>query len=272
MGISSPKDSLAPPEAVYLSKQESGYFSDELGEYEEFMELLAVSGQRYIESTALTRRSFIRVDYAHFSVRVARVSKDTANGFQLGLPKTLASVCQVTLNEALSGRMESILRKKMNGLIFTKPSGDFLRSGYCYSYHWAPALDRLLEPRPEPLLLQRPRVHDIHHSRASWLIQVSVTLPVIQKRLGHTSIKTDGLAYRRQKRTPTPSASSPTRKRMPLPLLPAPVNTSKPAISRARPWKSNGHLAGLAAVTAGTLPPAGSLKEQPPTGLSSPAC
>lgn len=191
VGISSPKGSLAPREAVYLSKQEFGYISNELGEYEDFVELLAGSGLRYNESTALTRRSFSRVDDRHLSVRVSRAWKDTAHGFQLGSPKTLASVRQVTLSEALSARMDVVLRtKKLDELIFTKPSGDFLRPGYFYSYHWAPALERLLEARPEPLLLQRPRVHDIRHSHASWLIQAGVPLPVIQKRLGHTSIKT----------------------------------------------------------------------------------
>lgn len=191
VGISSPKGSLAPREAIYPNKQEFGYVSDELGECENFVELLAGSGLRYNESTALTRRGFNRMDDTQLSVRLSRAWKDTAHGFQLRLPKTLASVCQVTLNEAISGRMVRILRtKKMDELIFTKPSGDFLRPGYLYSYHWAAALARQLEARPEPLLLQRLRVHDIRHSHASWLIQAGVPLPVIQKRLGHTSIKT----------------------------------------------------------------------------------
>lgn len=39
-------------------------------------------------------------------------------------------------------------------------------------------------------LLKRPRIHDLRHSHASWLIAVKVPLPVIQRRMGHESITT----------------------------------------------------------------------------------
>ncbi|MFD6195709.1 tyrosine-type recombinase/integrase [Mycobacteriaceae bacterium NPDC060252] len=36
----------------------------------------------------------------------------------------------------------------------------------------------------------RPRIHDLRHTCASWLIQAGVPLPVIQQHLGHESIQT----------------------------------------------------------------------------------
>jgi integrase len=35
-----------------------------------------------------------------------------------------------------------------------------------------------------------PRIHDLRHSHASWLIAAGVPLPAIQRRLGHESITT----------------------------------------------------------------------------------
>jgi integrase len=37
---------------------------------------------------------------------------------------------------------------------------------------------------------KRPRIHDLRHSYASWLIHGGVPLPVIQQTLGHESITT----------------------------------------------------------------------------------
>jgi len=39
-------------------------------------------------------------------------------------------------------------------------------------------------------ILKRPRVHDLRHTHASWLIHEGVPLPIIQRRLGHESIQT----------------------------------------------------------------------------------
>jgi integrase len=36
---------------------------------------------------------------------------------------------------------------------------------------------------------RRPRIHDLRHTCASWLIQAGIPLPVIQQHLGHESIE-----------------------------------------------------------------------------------
>ncbi|MDX3849451.1 tyrosine-type recombinase/integrase [Streptomyces sp. AK02-01A] len=45
-------------------------------------------------------------------------------------------------------------------------------------------------PRPKRGLTKRPRIYDLRHTHASWLIAGKVPLPVIQARLGHESITT----------------------------------------------------------------------------------
>jgi len=37
---------------------------------------------------------------------------------------------------------------------------------------------------------KRPRIHDLRHTHASWLIAAGVPLPYIQQRLGHENIST----------------------------------------------------------------------------------
>lgn len=55
---------------------------------------------------------------------------------------------------------------------------------------WGPALDELGDQ-----LRARPRIHDLRHTHASWLIAAGVPLTLIQRRLGHESIKTTSDRY-----------------------------------------------------------------------------
>ena len=44
-------------------------------------------------------------------------------------------------------------------------------------------------------LTKKPRVHDLRHTNASWLIQAGVPLTVVQRHLGHESIQTTSDRY-----------------------------------------------------------------------------
>jgi integrase len=56
---------------------------------------------------------------------------------------------------------------------------------------WVPSLVRAKEAG----LTKNPRVHDLRHTNASWLIQAGVPLTVIQRHLGHESIQTTSDRY-----------------------------------------------------------------------------
>jgi len=46
-------------------------------------------------------------------------------------------------------------------------------------------------PDPDaPRLTKRPRVHDLRHTHASWMLAAGTDLFVLQRRLGHESITT----------------------------------------------------------------------------------
>lgn len=78
------------------------------------------------------------------------------------------------------------LGKKPTDLIFTAPEGGAWHSGVFHAHRWKPALDAANSAG----LTKRPRIHDLRHTHASWLIAGKVPLPVIQARLGHESITT----------------------------------------------------------------------------------
>jgi integrase len=70
-------------------------------------------------------------------------------------------------------------------LVFTAPGGGRLDQGNWYGARWQPAV----EAARKAGLPSSPRFHDLRHAHAAWLISAGVPLPVIQKRLGHKSIK-----------------------------------------------------------------------------------
>jgi integrase len=68
---------------------------------------------------------------------------------------------------------------------------DPVRAQNFFSNAWVPALAKAKGKG----LTKKPRVHDLRHTNASWLIQAGVPLTVIQRHLGHESIQTTSDRY-----------------------------------------------------------------------------
>lgn len=76
--------------------------------------------------------------------------------------------------------------KAPDELVFTAVSGGQLKNARFSGYYWRPAVERA-----RTLGLEKdPRIHDLRHTHASWLIAAGRPLPSIQRRLGHESITT----------------------------------------------------------------------------------
>jgi integrase len=58
------------------------------------------------------------------------------------------------------------------------------------NHGFAPRVWRPAVLRAEPKIHKTPRIHDLRHTCASWLIAAGIPLPVIQQQLGHESIQT----------------------------------------------------------------------------------
>lgn len=87
-------------------------------------------------------------------------------------------------------------RQRTSFTVLTRRPGRARSHGFSRRV-WAPALERAwpsVEENGEPITdkskILRPRIHDLRHTCASWLIQAGVPMPVVSQHLGHESINT----------------------------------------------------------------------------------
>lgn len=164
---------------VFLTRDEfqtlKAAFSDH---YQPLVEFLVASGCRASEALAL-RPSDVNRDGG--TVRITRAWKRTGSGYELGPPKTRRSVRTINVPK-------SVLRQLDYGRewLFTGTNGKPVRIYSWRSNVWYKSLAKARSNGLE----KRPRIHDLRHTCASWMIQSGVPLPVIQAHLGHESIKT----------------------------------------------------------------------------------
>lgn len=155
---------------------------------------LAGTGMRWGEATALTWGDVDRdADPMLVHVDKAWQKSDTAGGVVLGPPKTDAGERTISVPDALV----AVLGRPGAGdaLVFSTGKGTRISPGSFYSRVWKLAVDAANDPAQcEELKVQplgkRPRVHDLRHCHASWLIAGGRPLPYIQARLGHEKITT----------------------------------------------------------------------------------
>jgi integrase len=177
----------APSEMVFLTHEEFALLHSCVSEHwQPLVEFLVASGARFGEATALKPGD---INLAEGTVDIRRAWRYVVGeGFQLGPPKTKRSVRTVDVAATTLAKLD------LTGeWVFTNSGrstnggpDDPVRGPNLYTNVWRPAIARakLLG------LTKRPRVHDLRHTNASWLIQAGVPLPVIQRHLGHESIQT----------------------------------------------------------------------------------
>ncbi|MFG3259034.1 tyrosine-type recombinase/integrase [Streptomyces sp. NPDC048172] len=156
------------------------------GEARDLAEVLAGTGARLGEVTALQPRDLIRRG-GRPAVRIQRAWKTDEDGnVYLGPPKTKKSRRTLVLTPELDALLRRLAQgKEPNELLFSLGVGKNGAESFRRN-HWRPAV----KDAARRGLLKRPRIHDLRHSHASWLIAAKVPLPAIQARLGHESIKT----------------------------------------------------------------------------------
>jgi integrase len=152
------------------------------------------TGLRWGELTALRVEDLqLGGKVPHLSVRRAWKRNGTGDfavegegRFYLGSPKTRESRRKVSLSKPVVDVLRRVTaRKDSNALVFPGSDGERLDQGNWYAYRWQVAVRAARAVG----LGCSPRFHDLRHTHAAWLISAGVPLPVIQKRLGHKSIK-----------------------------------------------------------------------------------
>jgi integrase len=180
-------------EMVCLTRRDFGRLRDNMTEYwQPLVEFLVASGCRWSEAAALKPSD---IDRAASTVRISRAWKRTYDrgGYELGPPKTKKSVRTINVPKAVLDKLDY-----SNEWIFLNKAGRPVRGNGFHDRIWQPAVERtwpsidendeLVTDKSAPIL--RPRIHDLRHTCASWLVLAGVPLPVIQQHLGHESIST----------------------------------------------------------------------------------
>lgn len=173
-------------EARFLTREEfAALVAATPAHYRPLVVFLVGTGLRWSEATALEAR---HVDLTAGTVRVEQAWKRVpGEGFAIGTPKTARS--RRTVNAAtIALAAVAPLLGKPSDLVFTTPKGTPVRHAWFHRGVWRPACEAAG-------LVPPPRLHDMRHTHASWLISDGTQLEAVQDQLGHESILTTRGVY-----------------------------------------------------------------------------
>lgn len=211
-------------EMVCLTHEEWDALYDSFAEhYQPFIRFLVGSGCRWGEAVVLRPSDF---DLDKGIVRIRRALKWSSDGRRvIGPPKTRKGKRTIKLAPENVADLRMLLEgKKTRDYVFTQVRGGMLVHRNFWSRYWKPGIFRAQQcathlaalgaagckcgtatparcklhrdmALPEPCgcagtLRQTPRIHDLRHTHASWLLANGVPIHVVQARLGHESIQT----------------------------------------------------------------------------------
>ncbi|MFK0002659.1 tyrosine-type recombinase/integrase [Paenarthrobacter sp. NPDC090522] len=192
-GVQLPSVEKAEDEMMFLTHAEFGLVMENMGErYRDFTNFLVMTGTRFGEATALTVADIDLLG----KPATARINKawkrDGQNQFYIGPTETGAGKRTIGLNPALVDLLVPLVAgRPSSDLLFTTPKGERIVHKLYWHHFWVPAV-KAAQLRG---LRKDPRIHDLRHTHASWLIQDGVPIFTISRRLGHASIKTTEQVY-----------------------------------------------------------------------------
>ncbi len=185
---------LTPPEFELLK---AGFTE----RWHPLLDLLVTSGCRFSEATALTPAD---VDQANNTIRIHKAWKRIPDGdgdrYELGQPKTRRSVRSVSIPATVIDNLDLD-----HEWVFTNTQGGPIRLYSWRTNVWVPSLAKARTPDPndpdKPFLIKKPRIHDLRHTCASWLLGSGTPLIVVSGHLGHEDTAVTARVYGHLDRT-----------------------------------------------------------------------
>lgn len=171
---------LEQHELELITTQQLGKIIAALGpRYQPLVLLLAATGMRWGEATALTWRD---IDAGAARIRVRKAWKHSEGaGRELGVPKTRRGYRTIETTPKIIAALGA--PGKPQQLVFRNRDGNEVKHHTFHEYHWSRAVTAAkLDPRP--------RVHDLRHYAASHMIANGADIFEVSRALGHKSIKT----------------------------------------------------------------------------------
>ena len=145
------------------------YFSDY---YKPLVEFLVASGCRASETLALKPSD---VDRVNVTLRITRAWKRAGPGYELGPPKTPKARRTINVDSAVLDQLDY-----SHEWLFVGSNGGLVRLYSWRANVWIKARDKAIAEG----FAKKPRIHDLRHTCASWIINANVPLPTVQAHLG----------------------------------------------------------------------------------------
>ena len=189
----------AKREGVFLSPVEFNTLLHFIpAKHKAFVLFLAGTGTRWGEATAVTWGD-LNLHGTPPTVRINKAWKRGETGSPvLGTTKTSRGRRTIGLWPSLVTALGE--PGDADALMFSNEDGGHMWHGHFTNRVWKKAVTAAQDAEQcaaagLPRLTQSPRIHDMRHSHASWLIASGTPLPYIQARLGHESITTTANVY-----------------------------------------------------------------------------
>jgi integrase len=170
-------------EMIFLEPAEyeqiESYMTDR---WKPIVRFLVLTGCRFGEVTALTVGD---IDAKQRTCRVSKAWKYASKGEDqyISYPKTKKSTRTINLPpEAMEGLD---LDRPADSLLFEVQGGGRIRNQLFRNKAWGPAVKKAQAAG----LRKSPRIHDLRHTCASWLLNANTPITVVQAQLGHESIQ-----------------------------------------------------------------------------------
>lgn len=185
-------------EMTFLTPREFAILLDRTTpHYRPLLVWLYGTGMRLGEATAL-RVSDVHLEFTPPTVTVTRAWK---RGGELGPPKTAAGRRTIAIPAAAVEAIRPLLDREPDALLFVNTAGRRILQATLHDLWQGWIADWRIDPttgartKRTPALGKRPRIHDLRHSHAAFMIGQGVNLHDLKKRLGHESIQTTSDTY-----------------------------------------------------------------------------
>lgn len=186
-----PRTGTVKRAATFLTKAEWRTLEAAIpDEYRLFAQFLVNTGARFGEVTALTW-SDLDLDADIPTAHVSKAWKEGGDGrLVIGAPKSKTSIRYVSLPSKLAKDLKKSAEDKTpTDLVFPDPRGAVMTTAWFHKHAWKPALTEASKKG----FAKHPRVHDLRHTHASWLLASNkMSVFDVSRRLGHsdTSVTT----------------------------------------------------------------------------------
>lgn len=192
-GVQLPSGEKVEDEARFLTHAEFSQILAIMPErYKDFTQFLVMTGTRFGEATAVTVADVDLMSKPP-TVRITKAWKrDGNNEFYVGSTKTGAGKRTISLPATLVEILIPLVASRQGSdLLFTTGTGGRIAHSIYWQKCWLPTVKAARAAGLE----KEPRIHDLRHTHASWLIQDGVSLFTISRRLGHSSTRTTEEVY-----------------------------------------------------------------------------